>query len=340
MENLNTILLIDENQAKYHRSFAIVGQTYGFATMPCSDIADGMSILESNKFIGAIVLSSSFLGALGQINQVSPMLPVFILVPGHSDSDIKAAVSALRNGAHNFMARTSFDAPALFQMMQVAISLYRDNMINRRYAQLKEHYLSYYPLYQQMLQVSEMILINLLKGQLMFPPTAERRVKDFPSLYQKLQLKEAIEGSINDPFSRFSDIAGLRLIFYNSDDMQTAGKILQASDDFISSRTGKAVTGDDRSKRYGYRAVHYDVQINPSKRQYLEEYRQLGGVSCEIQFKTIFAHAWSKINHLLAYKQETKPYQLANGFEEKAKSLEVIEQQMNDLCKQYGTNGD
>jgi ppGpp synthetase/RelA/SpoT-type nucleotidyltranferase len=238
--------------------------------------------------------------------------------------------------------KTNFDLVSLFQMLKVAVSQYQSNTELERHTALKEEYRNKIGAFEKMLYTTEMILQNTLKGKLMFPPTFEKRVKDFKSFYEKTKQKEQKEGFIADPFTRFTDVAGLRIIFYNAVDLQKAVDLLLATNDFIDVKTGSNLVADDKSKTYGYRAVHFDVKLNEKKRLHLEEYQMLLNTPCEVQFKTIFAHSWSKVYHALSYKQmdemdlsTREQQQLDIDFKEAAKNLESIEQQITDLCAKY-----
>ena len=309
-----------------------------------------MEYLAANsKEIGAVLLDLSFttnnyegVEALHSIKKSYTLLPVIILTGSQSEKDMAMAVNCMRDGAFNYLSKMNFDPVSLFKMLRVAVNQYQANLELERHTSLKEEYRSKIHLYEQMSQATEMILKNILKDKLMFVPTFESRIKEFKSFYEKIGAKEKSEGQIDDPFTRFSDLAGLRVVFYNSMDMQKAVLLLQESDDFIDIETGSKLVADDKSKIYGYRAVHFDVKINPEKRLHLEEYKVLSNIPCEIQFKTIFAHSWSKVYHALSYKQideikltPDEEQQLGEDFKEAATQLESIEQHITDLCSKY-----
>lgn len=347
---LQTILLIDDNYLKFIDGFASVGKTYGFTIKGFDNVKAGLEFLAVNENnIGAMLLDLSFspnnyegFEALQKVKGNNTLLPVVMLSGSQSEKDMTQAIACLREGAFNYVVKTNFDLFSLFQMLKIAVSQYQANIESERQSTLKEEYRNRIVVFEKMLYTTEMILQNILKGKLMFPPTFEKRVKDFTSFYEKTKQKEQKEGLISDPFARFTDVAGLRVIFYNAVDLQKAVDLLKATDDFIDVKTGSTLVADDKSKTYGYRAVHFDVKLNEKKRLYLEEYQVLSNIPCEVQFKTIFAHSWSKVYHALSYKQmdEMKltlgaQIQLDMDFKEAAKNLESIEQQITDLCVKY-----
>lgn len=211
-----------------------------------------------------------------------------------------------------------------------------------RYKSLKEQFAAKRNLYQSMLEAAQMIIRNILQDKLMFQPEFQYRIKDFESFYKKILRKEEKEETICEPFDRFCDVAGLRVIFYNSDDLEKAVKLVEDSDDFVNFADGTKLKGDDKSKAYGYRAVHLDARLNPEKRCHLKEYSDLSRISCEMQFTTVFAHAWSKTHHALSYKDdrdvglsEDKQKELDNAFTVAAANLEDIENKITRLTKEF-----
>jgi len=191
---------------------------------------------------------------------------------------------------------------------------------------------------KRMTDVTEMIVGNILKDKLMHTPLIKKRVKDFDSFFKKIIEKEKKGEVVSQPFERISDLMGLRVVFYNTLDMQDAIKKLQASDDFINanSKKGKVLFADDRTKEYGYKATHFDVKINPEKRIELPEYIGLKDRMCEIQFTTILAHAWAEVHHEI-YKGKEMPgnAEKTAEFKTAADELERIENYINSLCIKY-----
>jgi len=132
------------------------------------------------------------------------------------------------------------------------------------------------------------------------------------------------------------------VIFYNATDLEKAVEIIKSSKDFLAIDGSSSIVADDKTNTFGYRAVHFDLKINPALRLHLKEYEGIDDIPCEIQFKTIFAHSWSKFHHAFSYKQngtvalnaETQ-MMLNEDFNVAAKNLEDIENQITALCKKY-----
>jgi ppGpp synthetase/RelA/SpoT-type nucleotidyltranferase len=99
----------------------------------------------------------------------------------------------------------------------------------------------------------------------MFTPVIEKRVKEFKSFYKKIVDKESKEGYIEYPFKRFSDLAGLSVIFFNNQDLNTAAELLSNSNDFLDWRSKTQLKQDEKYESYGYKAIHFDTILNPEK---------------------------------------------------------------------------
>ena len=353
MEHSNTILLIDDSYTKFIDGLSAVGKSHGFNIQAFASVRAGIDFLNENQnLVGAVLLDLSFtpnnfegLAALQEIKKSNALIPVLMLSGNQSEKEMVMAVECMRSGAFNYVVKTNFDPVSLFLMLKVAISQYDENTERERHSTLKEEYRSCIANYDKMMQTTEMILTNMFNGKLMFQPAFEGRLKEFKSFYDKIKSKEQKEGFIVNPFQRFSDLAGLRVVFYNAADMLKAIEILQSATDFVDMKTGKELVADDKGKEYGYRAVHFDVVLNENKRLHLEEYQSLKGIPCEVQFKTIFAHSWSKVSHALSYKgsevmnlTEAEQEQLGEDFKNAAKNLESIEKDITTLCEKYHPN--
>jgi ppGpp synthetase/RelA/SpoT-type nucleotidyltranferase/CheY-like chemotaxis protein len=346
----NTILLIDDDYTGFIEGLSLPARTFDLNVKGFDTIDNGLEEFQNNKeIIGAILLDLSFTAgnyegveALEKIRAISHLVPVIILTGSQSANDLKMAVNCMKNGAFNYVLKTNLDPASLFEMLKVAIKQYESNTDIERHTKLKEEFITKVSAYGKMLHTTEMIVSDLLKEQMMFPPTIEKRIKEFQSFYKKLLSKEEKEGFIADPFKRLTDVAGMRVIFYNTVDLEKAVELLLSSDDFLSNDGKTAIKADDKSNSYGYRAVHFDVKVNPAKRLHLKEYEGIEEIPCEIQFKTIFAHSWSKVHHAFSYKQngtvaldnETQKM-LNEDFNIAAKNLEDIENQITILCKKY-----
>ena len=346
----NTVLLIDDNYNSFIDGLNLAGKADRLRVVGFESIEKGVKgFRESQDSVGAILLDLSFspgkyegVEGIEKIRSINRLVPVIILTGSQSADDLKMAVNCMQTGAFNYVLKSNLDPASLFKMLKVAIRQYESNTENERHTKLKEEFVDKISDYEKMLHTTEMIVTDLLNGQMMFHPTIETRIKEFKSFYNKLLSKEEKEGIILDPFKRLTDIAGMRVIFYNTMDLEKAVSLFQSSDDFLSTDGSIAIKPDDKRNTFGYRAVHFDVKINSTKRVHLKEYTCIKEIPCEIQFKTIFAHSWSKVHHAFSYKQngsvaldDDTRNMLNKDFKEAAKSFEEIENEITELCKKY-----
>lgn len=346
----DTILLIDDDFSNFIDGLAIAAKGNQLKMEGSTSIANGIEHFRANQdSVGAILLDLSFtqgnyegVEGLVQIRAINQLVPVIILTGGNSKNELNKAVECMQNGAYHYFLKGELDIPTLFLTITKAIQQYDVNEESERHSKLKEEFISKLPKYNKMLHTTEMIVRDLLKEKMMFPPTIEKRIKEFKSFYNKLLLKEVEEGAITDAFNRINDVVGLRVIFYNSLDLEAAVLLIKSSDDFVSGDGKKEIEPDNKKKTRGYRAVHFDLKVNPAKRLHLKEYEGIKEIRCEIQLTTIFAHSWSKVDHALSYKQngtEALDCNIQNMLNEDlnlaAKKLEDIENQITILCKKY-----
>jgi len=123
------------------------------------------------------------------------------------------------------------------------------------------------------------------------------RTKKFVSFADKLIRKN----KYNDPLRELTDLAGLRIIVHLPSEVEIAGRIIRETFhiDEANSLDMLSRLGADR---FGYRSVHYIVEILKDKPAGIKIPSSLIGLKAEIQVRTIAQHAWSDIGHDRLYK--------------------------------------
>ncbi len=160
------------------------------------------------------------------------------------------------------------------------------------------------------------------------PQHKQARAKSEDSLRRKLEERgliasEAIENEIKD-------LAGCRLVFYTSTDVERFLQSRIIFDNFDIDQDHSRIhypVGDDVPPAKLYRARHYVVSLKP-ERLALPEYSRFAGTRCEIQIQTTLNHAWSETGHDILYKRHVAP-----GFG--AKQLEAIDRRFAKIMKDY-----
>lgn len=350
-QNSNNILFIDDQFENYIEILEIAASSAQCKLVPFNNIKDGLFYFNAGDRIDAVLLDIKFpdsdndgIETLEKIKAINNLIPVIMLTGSDSAEDVEKVIECMNKGAYNYIGKQKLNPVYLFQVVNAAVEQYHTNLRLADLQSLKEDFRNREQLYLGMLKASEMIIKNILRDRLMFTPSYESRVKSFKSFYEKKLKKEEQEGDIKESFSRITDIAGLRVIFYNTADMENAVQLMKDSNDFVDIKTNGELIPDDKSKDYGYRAVHFDIKLNPLKRGQLEEYKMLSNIPCEVQFKTIFAHSWSKVHHALSYKEVGEMHlsaeaqeALNDDFRIAAIKLEDIEKQITKLSEKYFT---
>lgn len=152
------------------------------------------------------------------------------------------------------------------------------------------------------------------------------RLKSLESLSKKIELKQDKYNSLED----LTDIAGIRIITFYSDDVDKVVELVENEFDVDRENTidkRQALEPD----RFGYCSVHYIVGLS-EERLKLREYQQYSGLKCEIQIRTVLQHAWAEIEHDLGYKSEiTIPKEIRRNFSRLAGLLEIGDKEFLDI---------
>lgn len=162
------------------------------------------------------------------------------------------------------------------------------------------------------------------------------RVKDRDSLAKKVDIKNDKYSCLRD----ITDIAGIRIITYYSDDVDKVADIVEREfevDRVNSIDKRKAIEPD----RFGYCSVHYIVGLSAARLR-LNEYKMYKNLKCEIQIRTILQHAWAEIEHDLGYKSEIAlPKEIRRNFSRLSGLLEVGDEEflrIREYLRKYTVN--
>ncbi|OLR22283.1 GTP pyrophosphokinase [Bacillus cereus] len=131
------------------------------------------------------------------------------------------------------------------------------------------------------------------------------RAKRPDRLRQKLEKRNEQKNycSVEEIYADIVDLAGVRIALYFPGDQDEIQRLID--DLFIIQKTkkfpeeGKSVSS--YSKRFnGYYATHYRVQLKEDKMN--ESEKRYKTAQIEIQIASVLMHAWSEVEHDLAYK--------------------------------------
>lgn len=151
------------------------------------------------------------------------------------------------------------------------------------------------------------------------------RVKSEESALLKLERKP----DRYDGIGSLTDLLGLRVICYFSDQVDEVASALQAqfAIDEENSEDKRKALGD---REFGYLSLHRIAKVLPHRGK-LIEYRRFKDEPFEIQIRSILQHAWAEIEHDLGYKVETIPSHLRRRFSMLAGVLELADREFISL---------
>jgi ppGpp synthetase/RelA/SpoT-type nucleotidyltranferase len=157
------------------------------------------------------------------------------------------------------------------------------------------------------------------------------RVKSRDSYKRKLQLKGDRYRDISD----VTDLAGIRIITYFSDQVDQVAQIVKREFrvDEENSIDKRLVLDPDR---FGYLSMHYVVSLS-DQRSALAEYRAFADLKAEVQIRSILQHAWAEIEHDLGYKTPGEvPKSVRRQFARLAGLLELADSEFVSIRNQIG----
>ena len=158
----------------------------------------------------------------------------------------------------------------------------------------------------------------------------------YNAITYRLKDEESLRGKIDHKSDKYScledltDIAGVRVITYYSDDVDKVADIVEKefSVDRENSIDKREALEPDR---FGYCSVHYVVEMS-QERLKLRGYQSFAGLKCEIQIRSVLQHAWAEIEHDLGYKNPVAlPTQIRRNFSRLAGLLELADKEFVEI---------
>lgn len=152
------------------------------------------------------------------------------------------------------------------------------------------------------------------------------RVKDYKSLESKIERKNNKYSDITE----ITDIAGIRIITYYSDDVDKIADLIKREFNVdIENSIDKRETLDP--DRFGYLSLHYVAKLS-HERLALTEYSSLRDFKFEIQIRSILQHTWAEIEHDLGYKSDDGiPRDIRRNFSRLAGLLEIADKEFKEI---------
>lgn len=191
------------------------------------------------------------------------------------------------------------------------------NIPNDNSEKLSNEYRQKYDLYSDFSEKVASILEQVLKdGGYKFQMVAFR-AKNPASATMRFQEKKCSQ------LSGLKDLSGCRVIFYLESDIN---KFIQTIYDTFSQ--ANITDYDPKISPDGYNAIHIVIRLGDDRLKH-PEYKRYQGLLCEIQLTTVLHHAWSEMEHDIAYK----PAKELNEFDSKA--FNAIKQGFKNTMKEH-----
>lgn len=159
-----------------------------------------------------------------------------------------------------------------------------------------EEYEQQCELYSAFTEKAETLVGELLEEKGLPVHSITSRVKEEPSLRNKLHRFEGKYSKLDD----VTDVAGIRIITHYVDDVDAVAAAIEEEFDIDTTASvdkGALLDPD----RFGYLSLHYVAKLAPARLQ-LTEYQRFSDCKVEIQIRSILQHAWAEIEHELGYK--------------------------------------
>ena len=181
--------------------------------------------------------------------------------------------------------------------------------------------------YEQFTNLMETYICNLLNREQISFHSITSRTKSIESLSKKIELKNKYQ-----KLDEITDLSGIRVITYYTDTVDQISKLIE--NEFIIDRDNSI---DKRKsldpKRFGYRSLHYVVQIDPKyvKAQEYLKYHNLKLDLLIFQFLTFF------YPHLSGFNTCKKRYIILIKYlipktSDKINAISIIRKNTNAIC--------
>lgn len=165
-----------------------------------------------------------------------------------------------------------------------------------------QRYLREYDRYSKMADVVYQRCVQIVQEKLTVRATVQRRAKNPKSFSDKLRKPEfrARYDTVEEVFSKISDLAGVRVATYLESDRQAV--VQEINKAFVGADGGEPVIDvkDRAEPGRHYRATHCQVYLVEA--DYVGVNSNLEGTTCEIQVCSLLAHVFNEIEHDLQYK--------------------------------------
>lgn len=180
------------------------------------------------------------------------------------------------------------------------------------------------PTYSKILDSALAVLKNALDDNGIYVTGVEGRIKQESSLAGKLELKGTKYNSISD----ITDIVGLRVITFYTDDVDKVSALVDKifEVDWNESVDKRALHNLDS---FGYNSLHYICRI-PKSLYKDPQMPLINELRFELQMRTALQHVWATLDHDTGYKSGVEiPREYIRNLNRLAGMLELVDEQFS-----------
>ncbi|HWY07110.1 MAG TPA: RelA/SpoT domain-containing protein [Candidatus Acidoferrales bacterium] len=171
---------------------------------------------------------------------------------------------------------------------------------------------------------------GLIEASLQEAPIQYQSVQTRVKTRRKVRAKYLDQTKDYRKLDDITDLAGLRVITYYTDDVDRVADVIRQEFDLDSENSvDKRPAEPDR---FGYRAINL-VCRHLQKRTSDVEYKKFAGIPCEIQVTSILSHAWSEIEHEWYDLRDAYPDEIKREFSRLAALFEIADSKFLDIRK-------
>jgi ppGpp synthetase/RelA/SpoT-type nucleotidyltranferase len=187
------------------------------------------------------------------------------------------------------------------------------------------------PIQQQFTdRLTELLRALLAQSNIRFH-TVESRTKEVSSFAEKIKRPGK---SYTDPLNEITDLSGIRIIVYYSEDVTRVSKLIEKEFN-VDRRASVDKVEELAPHEFGYLSVHYVMSLN-KERKALTEWNLMKDLKAEVQVRTVLQHAWAAISHALQYKHEQEvPKHLARQLFRLSGLLELADEEFSSLQRKH-----
>ena len=160
-------------------------------------------------------------------------------------------------------------------------------------------YVQELPVYEKCAEVIQVILERAARE---YAPLAivQTRPKSLSSFSEKISRRAR---AYKDPVHQVTDLCGARVIALTLSEVDRLGEFIRQNFDIDQPNSVDAQTRLGAGE-FGYRSVHYVVQLRRGEILGVTIPEELAGRKAEIQVRTFLQHAWAELTHDRVYKNE------------------------------------